>query len=189
MDGDNGAMPPRRKYRDEVRREALRLTLDEGWTAAAAGEHLGVAPRTLAGWARAEFLVRKGRQWVERVEPHFGFLREHGFGEAEVDVDPVWWTDAIYKSAVGAVVVTCDVEFDCVDATLFRLTDGELPDRPWNHYFPVAALAPDRSPRKLGGLSDEQVEGQLVFLARVLREHGAAFLAGDLGVLSRRGPR
>jgi len=188
-------MSSRRRYGAEEKAAAVRMVVDSGRTSAAIARELGLNARSLAAWVRADWIARRGQDWLERVRTHFDFLTQHGFTVTDVQATDWWQVCVVYRSSMSAVRVACNFEYQRVDLELMRLVDHELPDYPIfvvdqvpvNTFHADWLLLlrgdPDRIPAEICGLSDEQVEAQLIFWAAALREYGSDFLAGDLDVL------
>jgi hypothetical protein len=190
-------MSSRRRYSAEEKAAAVRMVVDSGRTSAAIARELGLNARSLAAWVRADWIARRGQDWSERVRRHFDFLTEHGFTVTDVQAADWWHVSVIYRSSTAAVRVTFSIEYQRVDLELMRLVDHDLPDYPIFvvDHVPVNMFHadwllllrgdPDRVPAEICGLSDQQVEAQLIFWAAALREYGGDFLAGDLDVLDQ----
>jgi hypothetical protein len=185
----------RRRYSAEEKEAAVRLVRQSGRTSKDVGQELGVNARTLASWVRADFIERRGRDWANRVRPHFDFLIDFGFTLTDISGQDWWQVTATYRSDVSAVVVAFSVEYVRVDMSLLRLVDGELPAYPifivdsvpvnTFHADWLLKLRGDPGTEPGGGLNDAEVEAQLAFWAQVLRTLGRDFLAGDLAVLDQ----
>lgn len=82
-------------------------------------------------------------EWREHVEPHFGFLEDHGYTLVRTDDQSPWETVVIFESSVNAVLVKRSADFGRVEVELVKLDEpGELP--------PVEAwVSPDPSGRAL----------------------------------------
>lgn len=188
-------MTQRRRFSDEEKQEAVRLVRQRGRTSKSVADELGINPRTVARWVRAEVVEERGQTWVNRVRPHFDFLVGHGFTLTDVVAENWWEVTVTYRSVVSAVEVALSFEYQRVDLSLLRLVDGELPRYP---VFIVDSVPidtfvadwllelrgdPTRQPGR--GLDDGDVEAQLGFWAGALREYGTDFLAGDLSVLDQ----
>lgn len=57
----------RRVYTDEFKAEAIKLVLEHGYTCDAAGQKLGVPPKTVANWVRPYRRDGRGRIVVQGV--------------------------------------------------------------------------------------------------------------------------
>jgi hypothetical protein len=148
---------------------------------AIARESKGAYGESVAGAAKA---------WERRVREHFDFLVEHGFRFDHVEASS-WATTALYLSPTLGLEVTRSVEFDRVELQLLRLVAGDLPeydvwvtDNPLNRVLfdnVLIARAPevDEASQALSGLSKEEEEKQLRFLADALRTVAPDFIAGD----------
>ena len=191
------AKSSRRRYSAEEKAAAVRMVVDSGRTSAAVARELGITARSLAAWVRADWVARRGQDWSERVRAHFDFLAEHGFTVTDVQATDWWQVSVVYRSSMSAVRVACNFEYQRVDLELMRLVDHELPDYPIfvvdqvpvNTFHADWLLLlrgdPDRAPAEIYGLSETQVQAQLIFWAAALREYGSDFLAGDLDVLDQ----
>lgn len=136
---------------------------------------------------------KRASKWLRQVEPHFAFLRDHGFTRVATDDSSFWSLWVRYYSLVAAVEVAKSTEFSRVEVTLIRLVDGEVPPYPiWITSAPVSHVLLDtvlaardradpREPR--GGLHPDDVERQLSFWATALRDVVPDFLAGDLSAI------
>lgn len=125
------------------------------------------------------------------VAPHLEFLVEKGFRALLVRDEPnlaAWGPRVRYVDAMVGVELHCSLEFDCVDTSIIRLVDGEVPAYPvfindgddirWFHLDGLLGIVdPERSrdPAARGGLDRDSLERQLNHLACALRE-----LADDL---------
>ncbi len=160
---------------------------ETGRTSKAVATELGINPRTLASWVRADDIERRGQAWVRRVRPHFDFLTDHGFRLDGVSAEHWWAVTVTYRSTVSAVDVSLSSEFQRVELSLVRLVDtvGEI--APINTFLAdwLLTLRADPSQQPGRGLDDSSVEAQLAFWAAALREHGADFLDGDFAVLDQ----
>jgi transposase len=58
----------RKQYSQELKAEAIRLVLEHGYTCDAAGQKLGVPPKTLANWARPHRRENRRKQISVGVE-------------------------------------------------------------------------------------------------------------------------
>jgi len=152
--------------------------------------------------ARARRAERKARlkereeAWKAQVAAHLGFLETtYDFHYANVDGSSWWQTTVRYDSPLLAVRIDKSVEFERVEVWLIRLVDGQLPeypifinpDTPINYVLLDRALqirAPQEVDRLPGlrGLSDEQVERSLGFLANALAVNCDDVLRGDLAI-------
>jgi hypothetical protein len=185
----------RRRYSADQKEAAVRLVVDGGRTAAAAARELGLSQRSVASWVRAHRVERQGREWSGRVRKHFDFLAGYGFALTGVEASLWWEVSVTYRSPASAVAVIYSMEFARVEVELMRLVDGELPaypvflvdSVPLNTFLADELLTlragANAIPKDLRGLTEPEVEIQLAFWARALREHGRDFLAGDLRVL------
>jgi len=184
-----------RRFSVAEKEHAVQRVRESGRTAKDVATELGLNPRTLASWVRADAIDRRGQAWVSRVRPHFDFLTGYGFSLTDVDADDWWKVAAVYRSPISAVEVACSYEFERVDLTLHRLVDGGLPPYPifvvdtvpvdtfHGDWLLELRAGPAQSPSH--GLSDSEIEEQLAFWAVALREYGYDFLAGDLAVLDQ----
>jgi hypothetical protein len=191
--GHRGCVP--RRFHAVEKEHAVQRVRESGHSAKDVATELGINPRTLASWVRADAIDRRGRAWVSRIRPHFDFLTGYGFHLADVDAGHWWKVAATYRSAVSAVEVACSNEYQRVDLTLHRLVDGEVPLYPifivdtvpvdTMHADWLLELRAEPTRRPGHGLGDTEIEGQLAFWAAALRDHGSDFLAGDLAVLDQ----
>lgn len=132
-------------------------------------------------------------RWRATVDAHFAFLAEFGFTKVDSDDRSFWETWVQYSSAQAAVRVAWSTEFQRVDVNLIRLVGGAVPEYPiWVTSDPVNWALLDtvleaRAPSKLGecggGLSDAEVEAQLLYWSSVLREIATDFLRGDCAAI------
>ena len=152
--------------------------------------------------ARVRRVERAARQqaakdaWKGQMDAHFGYLQtSFGFHIAEVDASTWWETSLRYESDRVAVKVARSVEFNRVELWLIRLVGAGLPgypifinpDTPINYVIfdrVLEARAPAEAERlkELNGLSDEQVERSLDFLAHALRAYSNDVLRGDFAI-------
>jgi transposase-like protein len=181
-----GFVTGRRRYSVQEKETAVRLVRESGRTSIDVGTELGIHPGTLARWVRAEYVERRGRDQANRVRPHFDYLTGHGFTLTDVSGEDWWAVTVTYRSAVSAVVVALNFEYERVELSLLRLVDGQIPAYP---IFIVDSVPVDRfladwlwelrgdSRRQPPtGLQDVEVDTQLEFWATVLRNDGADFL-------------
>ncbi len=145
---------------------------------------------------RAVWLREREEQWRVKVAAHFGYLEtEYGFHIAKVDASSGWETYLRYESSALAVKVSRSVEFDTAELGIIRLVDGRVPkypvfinpDTPIN-YVMLDRIVGERAPQEseqfhsLRGLSDEQIERTLAFLATSLRAYADDVLRGDFAI-------
>lgn len=148
---------------------------------------------------KAEWEARRlaeEENWKAQVAAHFGYLEtEYGFRFATADASKWWETYLLYTSPFLAIKVARSVEFDCVELWLIRLVDGQIPeypifinpDTPIN-YVMLDRVVAERAPKEaekfhtLRGLSDEQVENTLRFLAAALHAFGDDALRGNFAI-------
>lgn len=138
---------------------------------------------------------KRASKWLQQVEPHFGFLREHGFTRVATDDSSFWSFRVRYASPHAAVQVAKSNEFTRVEVSLIRLVDGDVPPYPiWitsdrvdhallDTVLEVRDKALLREAARMGGLVPEDVERQLSFWAATLREVAPEFLEGDLSAI------
>jgi hypothetical protein len=134
---------------------------------------------------------KDGEKWLERVEPHFGFLRSLGFGNVDTDDSSFWSIWVQYRSENSAVRISKSNEFVRAEVALIRLVDGEVPPDPiwitdaridWTLLDNVVEVRVPELMSDVGkqtGLKSSQLEEQLRFWAQILREVAADFLAGS----------
>lgn len=188
-------MTTRRRYTAEEKDAAVRQVRDFARTSKDVGKELGINPSTLAGWVRADHILRRGQMWKRRVHAHFDFLLEYGFALTDVHASDWWKVQVIYRSPSAAVDVSESLEYDRVDLSLLRLVGGALPEYPLFvvdsipintfHADWLLRLRADPSQTPGSGLDETSLEAQLAFWASALREHAADFLTGDLAVLDQ----
>jgi len=130
-------------------------------------------------------------EWSAMVAPYLEFLVEKGFRALLVRDEPnlaAWGPRVRYVDSMVGVELHCSLEFDCVDTSIIRLVDGELPAYPifindgddirWFHLDGLLGIVdPQRSrdPAARGGLDRDSLERQLAFIASALKD-----LADDL---------
>ena len=123
---------------------------------------------------------------------HFGFLEEYGFRLAPELGSAKWHrTQVVYVSETRAVEVVRSVEYQRVEITLARLTEGALPpvrvfvtEKPFDDVLldnVMEARAPDRARRQT--TPGRTYEKQLSFWAEALRTVAPDFLMGDLSAI------
>jgi hypothetical protein len=188
-------MARRHRYSAQERETAVRLVRESGRTSRDVAQELGINSRTLAGWVRADFLERRGREWAKHVRPHFDFLIDHGFTMTGIEARNWWQVTVTYRSDVSAVVVALSFEYLRVEVSVLRLVDGELPAYPIFvvDSVPVNTFLADWLLKLRGdpgnepdrGVGSDEVEAQLAFWATSLQQYGGDFLAGDLTVLDQ----
>ena len=140
-------------------------------------------------------MAKSAANWRQQVEPHFGFLVQSGFDKVDVDDSSFWSLWVQYRSATAAIRVSKSNEFIRSEVHLIRLVDGEVPAYPiwiaderidWTLLDTVMeARRPDLvdEATKQTGLTDSEVDQQVEFWARVLRDVAADFLQGDFAPL------
>ena len=128
---------------------------------------------------------------MKTVDTHFGFLREAGFTHVETDDSSFWSLWVQYRSDSAAVRISKSNEFERVEVELIRLVDGEVPTYPiwitdaridWmllDNVIEVRAPALQDEVRKQSGLKPAEIDSQLDFWARTLRDLAQDFLDGD----------
>ena len=137
---------------------------------------------------------KRAKKWLDQVEPHFGFLREHGFTHVTTDDSSFWSLWVRYASPNAAVEIAKSIEFTRIEVSLIRLVDGEVPPYPiWITSSPMnyALLdtvleARDKAvddEADLSGLHPDEVRHQLSCWATTLREVVPEFLEGDLSAI------
>ena len=145
---------------------------------------------------RKERRLAAEERWKAQVAAHFGFLETaYGFHFAKVDGSSWWQTTVRYDAALLAVRIDKSVEFERVEVWLIRLVDGQLPKYPIfiNPETPINYVILDRvlhyrGPQEaeklagLKGLTDDRVEGSLIFLANALRTYCDDVLRGDFAL-------
>lgn len=144
-------------------------------------------------------MERKAAKWRKQVEPHFGFLTQLGFGKVDVDDSSFWSLWVQYRSETSAIRISKSNEFIRSEVHLIRLVDGEVPAYPiwitddridWTLLDNVVvARRPDLADEvaKQTGLADKELDQQLGFWARALREVSEDFLQGDFASLDEAG--
>lgn len=142
---------------------------------------------------------REAAKWRKQVEPHFGFLAQSGFGGVEVDDSSFWSLWVQYRSEASAVRISKSNEFIRSEVHLIRLVDGEVPPCPiwitddridWTVLDNVVeARRPDLLDEvaKQTGLKASQLDDQLAFWARTLRDVAQDFLDGSFAPLDEAG--
>jgi hypothetical protein len=177
------------------------MVLDDGLAVKAVARELGIGASMLSTWVRAARRRRREQWWADQVTPVFAFLNDYGFVLTEVRAGDWWETAAVYRAEQAALEVVHSVEFWRVELRLTRAVLLDLPDLSHGRAFVTGApglgghLAdrllvrayPDaRKRRKIAhgqyGLEADQVAAALDFWARILREHAADFLRGDLSI-------
>jgi hypothetical protein len=138
---------------------------------------------------------KEAEKWVKQVDPHFGFLTQLGFGSRDVDDSSFWSIWVQYRSDTSAIRISKSNEFVRADVHLIRLVNGQVPRYPiWITDEPIDWILLDnvvesREPgllsevKRLTGLKSAELDGQLRFWARVLREVAGDFLAGSFASL------
>jgi hypothetical protein len=134
--------------------------------------------------------------WKSQVAAHFGFLETtYGFHFAQVDGSDWWETSVRYDSPLLAIKIDKSAEFLRVELCLIRLVDGQMPEYPIFinpdtpiFYVFIGKVLEERAPReaeklrKLTGISDEEVERSLAFLAQALPAYCDDVLRGDFSI-------
>ena len=133
--------------------------------------------------------------WLNRVDPHFGFLAGMGFSGRDVDDSSFWEIWVQYRSETSAIRISKSNEFARSEVHLIRLVDAQVPPYPiwitdnridWVLLDDVVETrAPDLMDqvRKQVGLKSSDLDQQLQFWAQVLRDVAGDFLAGNFGPL------
>lgn len=133
---------------------------------------------------------RTAKQWVKKVEPHFGYLIDRGFDQIESD-SSFWSTWVQYASAQAAVRISRSTEFGQTEVELIRLVEGSVPPYPiwitseridWALLDNVIEVrAPEMRSERLSmrGLSSGDLEKQLAFWAAALLTVAPDFLSGS----------
>lgn len=134
-------------------------------------------------------------KWAAKVEPHFGFLVDHGFGQVETDDSSFWSIWVQYASGRAAVRISLSNEFRRAEVQLIRLVDGQVPPYPiwitsdridWVLLDTVLeARKPSRlaETRSMTGLDGKRLDEQLAFWAEILRAVAPDFLGGDFAAM------
>lgn len=138
---------------------------------------------------------RGAGDWRKTVEPHFGFLADHGFRITASDDSTFWESSVTYTSSVSAVKVARSQEFVRSGVSLIRLVDGSVPPYPiwitteridWALLdLVLKARSPERHAEalRMHGLSKTELEQQLSFWADSIQTVCPDFLAGDLSAI------
>ena len=135
------------------------------------------------------------KDWEQRVDLYFGYLRTEFACEIVDRSDKDWWeTSVTYQNTTTAVKVACSEEFDRVETDVIRLVDGARPptvvfvsETPKLHKFGLGNLLMIRAPelwselKEQKGQSDEAIATQLQSQALALREFASDILRGDFG--------
>ena len=126
--------------------------------------------------------------WQIQVQPHFDFLLAHGY-RLDGGETSAWETWVQYVSPTNCVRITHSFEFQRVEVVLIRLIDGQVPPPGQEHIHNFALLdnvveirVPGEKP-VAGGLSDKEVEAQLVSWSTALRSIAPDFLTGDCAAI------
>lgn len=142
---------------------------------------------------------KTAEKWRKQVEPHFGFLYDHGFTTVDVDDSSFWSLWVQYRSGTVAVRISKSNETTRAEVQLIRLVDGEVPAYPiwiteerldWTLLDNVVEA---RQPHlredaaKLSGLTASQLDQQLQFWASVLSDVAPEFLDGDFAPIDEAG--
>jgi len=138
---------------------------------------------------------KEAAKWLRQVEPRFGFMSRHGFTTIHVDDSSFWSTWVQYASDTSAIRVELSREFVRSEVHLIRLVNGEVPPYPiwitddridWALLDTVVEV---RQPglmtdvRKQTGLTSDELDSQLWFWARTLRDVAGDFVAGEFAAL------
>lgn len=138
---------------------------------------------------------REAARWLKAVDPHFGFLATEGFGSRDLDDSSFWSIWVQYRSETSAIRISKSNEFVRAEVHLIRLVNGEVPPYPiwitddridWTLLDNVVeARQPDllTEVARLRGLKSSELDQQLHFWARVLRDVAGDFVAGDFAPL------
>jgi hypothetical protein len=142
---------------------------------------------------------KTAEKWRKQVEPHFGFLSDHGFTVVDVDDSSFWSLWVQYRSGTAAVRISKSNETGRAEVQLIRLVDGEVPPYPiwitenridWTLLDNVVEV---RQPYRLGdvgrlsGLTASKLDQQLHFGASVLRDVAPEFQDGDCAPIDEAG--
>jgi len=134
---------------------------------------------------------RQAEKWFETVDKHFGFLREARFTHLDTDDSSFWSLWVQYRSDSAAIRISKSNEFTRSEVELIRLVDGEVPPYPiWITDARIDWILLDnvvmaRKPalqdevRNQSGLKPAEIESQLGFWARTLRDVAQDFIDGD----------
>ena len=138
---------------------------------------------------------KEAAKWLKAVDPHFGFLAAHGFGRRDLDDSSFWSIWVQYQSETSAIRISKSNEFVRSEVHLIRLVNGEVPPYPiwitsdridWTLLDTVVeARQPDLMSEvaRQRGLNSSELDEQLQFWARVLRDVAGDFLNGDFAPL------
>ena len=69
---------------------------------------------------------KDAEKWRNRVEPHFGFVVDFGFGAVDVDDSSFWSMWVQYRSENSAIRISKSNEFNRCEVELIRLVNGLL---------------------------------------------------------------
>jgi hypothetical protein len=138
-------------------------------------------------------------KWRKMVELHFGFLTGLGFATIDVDDSSFWSLWVQYRSETSAIRISRSNEFIRSEVELIRLVNGEVPAYPiwitddridWTLLDNVVEVRqPDLMAEvaRQTGLRASQLDEQLKFWARVLRDVAEDFLVGSFAPLDEAG--
>lgn len=126
-------------------------------------------------------------------------MRETGFDRVDVDDSSFWSLWVQYRSKSAAVRISKSVEFTRSEVHLIRLVEGKVPPYPiwitderidWTLLDNVVLArqpALEHELRRQSGLKPAEIDRQLDFWARTLRDVAQDFLDGDFGALDEAG--
>ena len=147
---------------------------------------------------KAAAIQARADAWQARVNTHFAYLQTiYNFHITQVDASSAWRRRITYQTATVGVYVDCNFEVERVEVSLVRLLNGSLPQYPifilpdtilyeFLHDDLLAIRAPQLLPelQTLEGLSNEQIEASLKFLAKAMNDYAADVLSGDLSIFT-----
>jgi hypothetical protein len=136
-------------------------------------------------------------QWKAKVLEYFSYLEtDYGFRITKIPMLGPWYISVRFQSRALAVEVRRSVEFNAVELWLIRLVGRSVPDYPVFIYkdtpiywYLLDGIVEKRAPEEaekfetLRGLSDEQIEHTLAFLAHALQTYAVDVLHGDFTIL------
>jgi hypothetical protein len=115
------------RYSAETRSRAVGMVIDDGRSVVTVADALGISASTLRKWVADVRRERRGRWWVEQVEPVFEFLTGYGFTLVDVQAADWWEIRAIYRAKQAALIVVYSIEYFRVEVLLIRATLLDLP--------------------------------------------------------------
>lgn len=145
--------------------------------------------------AHTAHMGKEATKWLKTVDLHFGFLTDMGFAHRDVDDSSFWSIWVQYRSATSAVRISKSNEFARSEVQLIRLVNGQVPAYPiWItddriDWTLLDNVIESREPNlmsevsKLTGLKTADLDEQLRFWARALREVAGDFLTGGFAPL------